>query len=189
MSEYDARTLNEYLATSGVPKVLREIKPDPQWVPAECWTFGQRMHEGSQLVLAGPVGTGKTLAALWVVRRRWHSLASQGRRVPRFSFLTARDLYRAVFDRQSQRLQNLRDVSLLVLDDLGATYDTDWPLDEMEGLLCHRADEGAPTIVTTNLNAERIQSVIPRAFSRLSAVSPGPGFITVVRPDMRQGET
>lgn len=71
------------------------------------------------------------------------------------------------------------EVSLLILDDLGAQNETDWAVSKLEWLIGERFSQGKCTIITTNLIFEQLS---PRISSRLKG-----GTIALVEgPDWRQ---
>lgn len=107
------------------------------------------IEQGRDLVLAGPIGTGKTHLAIALgmeaARRRY-----------RVAFIRASDLVRDLVEAKDERMlgrlhNRYLNVSLLVVDELGFT-----PFDRLEGELLFNllADryERRSTLVTTNLN-------------------------------------
>lgn len=122
------------------------------------------------LLLSGKNGTGKTHLAA--------AIANQMRTRNRVClFLTAPALLaylRSAFDPRrerdnewmtlDQRVQYIRDVPVLVLDDLGAEKATDWTNEQLFILLNDRQVKRMPTVITTNL---RPQDFEPRMASRL----------------------
>lgn len=98
------------------------------------------------LVLAGGVGTGKTVAALWGLRQLAYRL---GRPV----YLRAADLPRfGAFGDSASRFDDVRKAGALVVDDLGTEALGDWGSANMTELVDHRYSAlRARTIITTNL--------------------------------------
>jgi DNA replication protein DnaC len=136
----DRKTLDQidWQALRGVskPKVL-EL--------ASC----QYIEQGNDVVIAGPIGTGKTHLAIALgmeaARRRY-----------RVAFTRASDLVRGLMEARDERIlgrlhQRYLGVRLLIIDELGFT-----PFDKTEGELLFNllADryERRSTLVTTNLD-------------------------------------
>lgn len=63
-----------------------------------------------------------------------------------------------------QRFDQVRNVELLILDDLGTQNTTPWAAEKLYQLLNHRYNADLPTVITTNL---RIDDLDPRLASRL----------------------
>ena len=105
------------------------------------WSFGP---EGRNLVIAGPVGTGKTWAALAAVRG---SIESGGS----VRFWPVVELLDAL--RPGGRegvLEDCMTCGLLVLDDVGAERTTDWVAERMYAIVNRRWMDAAPIVATTN---------------------------------------
>lgn len=128
---------------------------------------------GRNLVLLGPVGTGKTHAAVAAARLR-HDAGDEVRFLPVVEML---DMLRP--GGPERALYDLADVNVLVLDDLGSERPTDWTAERLFALLNRRWMEERPTIATSNLPATRAvapegygdvtldEALGPRIFSRL----------------------
>jgi DNA replication protein DnaC len=112
------------------------------------------------LVLAGGVGTGKTVAAVswlyaWVQdARNWQSGDAGPHLVGRAVFLTAPALQRGPrFD--GKWVGTLSRASRLVLDDLGSEYDPQGAFASLvEELVSERYARRRPTLITTNTDAD-----------------------------------
>lgn len=115
--------------------------------PARTWVHQER---SATLLLAGPVGTGKTHAAYaignWAVA---HGVWVEA--------VTVHDLLEAMRPGGDQAVvRSAEQATLLVLDDLGATKPTEWSADELTALLDKRLRDGLRQIVTTNATEEQI---------------------------------
>jgi DNA replication protein DnaC len=133
------------------------------------------------LVLMGSYGCGKT-----------HLAAAVANACVEFGmntiFLTVPDLldwlrfsYDAPDTTFEQRFEELRNASLLVLDDLGAQNSTKWAAEKLFQIVDYRYARKLPTVVTTNLDLEDLDD---RIRSRLQ----DPDLVTRVRitaPDYR----
>lgn len=116
----------------------------------------------TNLLLVGPVGTGKTGTALAACRPRVEA------GVPARYAKLALALEDMRPDGPPGSLQRLLDVQLLVVDDVGAERPTEWTAERIATVLDHRWEYERPTVVTTNLGPRDLEAWIgPRAYSRL----------------------
>jgi DNA replication protein DnaC len=118
------------------------------------------------LVFSGIPGTGKTHMAVSAVRYRieekgpggvlWISDAEIGARL------------KAGFRNGEMPIEDaMRNARLLVVDDLGQSYQTPWIAETVMPIICRRHDDGKPTILTTNLTHKDIEALDVRLASRL----------------------
>jgi hypothetical protein len=159
---------DEKLAALGIPSLMVPCSWDNFEMPKggifkeiEAWRGRPTL-----LVISGPPGRGKTHMAVAVVRRRikekgvggvfWISDAEIGARL-KGGF---RDGEMAVEDQ-------IRRARLLVIDDLGQSYQTAWIAETILPILCRRHDDGKPTILTTNLTHADIEEMDARLASRM----------------------
>jgi len=135
------------------------------------------------LVLLGGYGSGKTHLAAAIANYRL-SLAHA------VLFVVVPDLLdylRATFGPSSEtaldeRLDTIREIPLLVLDDLGAHNSTPWAQEKLFQILNHRYNSRLPTVITSN---QRLEELDPRVTSRL--VDPDLSQVyEIVAPDFRQ---
>ena len=118
------------------------------------------------LVLTGGTGRGKTHLATAIMYDAWTRHGAQSR------FVVAADLINRLRAASSpnaeqpvdQVRQLYRQAPLLVLDDLGTEYSTNFAESELFGILDHRYREALPSIITTNHPAD---SMDERLASRL----------------------
>lgn len=115
--------------------------------------------EKSFLVISGSVGSGKTTAATWAVMRS----AMMARHVRAGDLSTL-----APFGDSAGRWRALRDMRMLVIDDLGSEHPSEWWKANLDSLIDHRYGAKARTVITTNLTPLQLQEAYGlRIFDRL----------------------
>lgn len=66
----------------------------------------------------------------------------------------------------------ISDTSLLILDDLGMEYPSDWVLNKVDAIVTKRYNKMLPLIITTNLTPDQIDSrYMQRIYDRLKSTS------------------
>lgn len=135
------------------------------------------------LVLMGGYGCGKTHLAAAIANFR----VALGHAV---LFVVVPDLLdhlRASYAPNStagldERLEEIREAPLLILDDLGAHNSTPWAQEKLFQILNYRYNGRLPTVITTN---QRLEDLDPRITSRL--VDPDLSQVyEILAPDFRQ---
>jgi DNA replication protein DnaC len=135
------------------------------------------------LVLLGGYGSGKTHLAAAITNYR----ISLGHAALFVLVPDLLDYLRATFGPSSEagldeRLDAIREISLLILDDLGAHNSTPWAQEKLFQILNHRYNGRLPTVITSN---QRLEELDPRVTSRL--VDPDLSQVyEIVAPDFRQ---
>lgn len=145
LSAYAARWLEKVPAIYA-KAALADLDDQQHAVRVQSW-----LHSGSlHLVLAGPVGTGKTHAAYAV----GNAALAAGRWVEAWS---VGDLLDALRPGSSDRAAETRarQCHVLLLDDLTAKA-TDWESERLTLLLDARVRDQLQTIVTTNITSDQI---------------------------------
>ncbi len=105
------------------------------------------------LMLAGPIGTGKSFAA-WAVA---NEAAARGWR-PR-AWSTPRLLLDMRPEGDPQAFTNACLADLLILDDLGAARPTDWATEQIYSIAEERCNQQLRTIVTTNSTFDQLTAI------------------------------
>jgi DNA replication protein DnaC len=108
------------------------------------------------LYLFGPLGTGKTGLGVSILRARLH----QGQAGVYYTLPDLLDRIRRTFERSAGEasddtdtlLRKLRDVDLLVLDDVGVERPTAWVLEKLFQILDGRMRGERETVFTSNLD-------------------------------------
>jgi DNA replication protein DnaC len=127
------------------------------------------LAESFGLILSGPVGCGKTHLAIGVAKIACaYGYGVLFVNVPAW-FQELRDGY-ASSSSLSERewLDEMREVAVLVLDDLGAEKPSDWARERLYVVINHRSLSRRPTFITTNRSLEELEHAIgERVMSRL----------------------
>ena len=135
------------------------------------------------LLLKGGYGCGKTHLAAAIAN---YCLA-QGRPVLFINTPDLLDHLRATFNPESavsydERFDQVRNSTLLILDDLGTQSNSEWAQEKLYQILNYRYNAKLPTVITTNLELEAIEI---RVRSRM--VDPGLSHIIhIAAPDFRR---
>jgi DNA replication protein DnaC len=111
------------------------------------------------LLLSGDLGTGKSVAAGYAIKR------SSGR------WMHASEIAKAARFEHEDRMRELQRARLLVIDDVGAEFNdaSGWGKAQLTTLLLTRYEDALRTILTTNLNpAAWKQYADPRIIDRLA---------------------
>ena len=144
-----------YPVSADTKQALAAVKA---WV-SDGWAQGSEAGSGRvSLLLYGSYGVGKTGLAVSAMREMSREL-----QMPAL-FLTTPDLLdriRSTYNRDSAEsekdlVQAVKDIDLLVLDDLGAERPTDWVRERLFTIINHRHDECMPTIFTSNLDPKML---------------------------------
>lgn len=115
------------------------------------------------LVIMGPVGTGKTFAAWAALRRPF----GRGRSVMGLAVVDLLDALRPSSP-DPEVMHKVRTTDLLLMDDVAAERPTDWTAERIYSLINHRWEHQRPTIATTNADGPGLREAIgDRAYSRL----------------------
>lgn len=131
---------------------------------------GDVVRRGSRegLVIRGPVGTGKTHAAVAAFR----AVVRHGRHLSAVAVAVPALLDGLRPGRESiESLDACESAALLLLDDLAAERSTDWTAETLYRLIDARYARSLPTIVTTNATGAMIRSGLgDRIASRLNGL-------------------
>lgn len=139
----------------GVPAIIRQ---NYERVKQYAQTLEDHIKNGEGLILRGQIGTMKTSLAVAVLQ---HTLAQD---LSGF-FVTMPSLLDTIFTLKERNPEEwvrfehkLRTTRLLVVDDLGAEYKTDWVLNKVDAIISERYNRCLPMIVTTNLTGEQMRT-------------------------------
>jgi DNA replication protein DnaC len=144
----------------------------------------QNLDDGRGIWFVGDVGTGKTTLAMLVSK----AAIEAGRSVAIYSLPRLLGVLRESMSSEEglQRLvDDLSEVDLLHLDDLGAERATDWVLEQLYAIVNARYEEQRSLVITTNLQPEALSEQLgPRIVSRISEIC---GVPVMMHGDDRRG--
>lgn len=137
--------------------------------------FQQNQHvEG--LLLTGRVGSGKTFLACCIA----NALINKGKTVLFMVVPELLDMLKASYNpprrennhyTEQEVLDTAREVPLLILDDLGAHYYTEWAQNKLYSIINYRLNHQLSTIITTNISLEELKEYLgARTTSRILAM-------------------
>lgn len=153
----------------GVPE---EIKEHYLLAKRYAYNFVENKKKGTGLIFSGSVGRMKTTIAVAVLQ----SVIKQGYSgyfisMPELmdTMLTMSRGDNAEFNRFQAKIKTC---SLLVLDDMGAEYSTDWVLNKVDAIITNRYNSLLPVVITTNLRRSDMQErYMQRIYDRLRSTS------------------
>ncbi len=139
--------------------------------------FDENIPAGRGLWLTGDVGTGKTTLAMLISK----SALERGWSAAVYSLPTLLTRIRRTYDDAANELsyseffRRLTSVDLLHIDDLGATKQSDWVLEQLFAIVDERYASQRSMVVTTDLAHEQLEDQIgKRTVSRLVEICGDP---------------
>lgn len=148
-----------------------------------CMRYAESIAKGEKksLFIIGDVGTGKTHLAASIA----HYCMDHGV-IVKFGNIT--DIFQSLrnaFTRDEDILSEVKAVPLLVLDDLGKEYTTEWTNETIYSIINYRYEHMLSTVVTTNLTLAEMQEKIGEAtVSRLMEMCE---YVSMDGKDYRMG--
>lgn len=167
-----------YYSDSFVPEYGCSPRENMQAILRECISYAENFdHADENLLLCGGCGLGKTFLSSAIANK----LIADGRDVLYVScnalFPILEDMHfgREVSESSEYIVKKLNDCELLILDDLGSEFVTQFTSAELFRIINNRLISGGRMIISTNLNRsmlqktynERIASRITGSFSIL----------------------
>ena len=192
------KSLEDFGGFDTIKKVCMDYVMDFDREIREDGTYGKYLKQRGSILFSGKTGCGKTHLAVAILReiikRRFVYDCD-------FYFITAPELLleiRATFkphakkyddfghcaaDTEQDVLDKYSKCELLILDDLGAEKVSDFTIQSLYLVIDRRNREMMPTIVTTNLSLEEIETQIDaRMASRLADMK----VVKLTMPDYRK---
>jgi DNA replication protein DnaC len=134
----------------------------------------RNLDEGQGIWFVGGVGTYKTTLAMLVSK----AALEAGRSVAIYSVPRLLSVLRESMDSEQgllRLIEDLSEVDLLHLDDLGAERSTDWVLEQLYAILNARYEEQRSLVVTTNLGVDELTDQLgPRIVRRILEICGDP---------------
>ena len=117
--------------------------------------FEDKLKRGSGLILLGPCGTGKSFGAGCIL----NSVLNQGYRALMISMeKIAEQAEEAGFEGKGEYFDDLMNIPLLIIDDLGTARETEYMMEITNRVISDREKSMKPLIVTTNIPYEDIKN-------------------------------
>ncbi len=137
---------------------------------AAALKFASDKREHQFLTLVGKTGRGKTHLAIGI---GWHYLEVKDRLVKYGQVANLLDDLRSGYNIDSAedahdfdtKLKQLKNCSLLILDDLGTEQGTPWAREKLDEIVDYRYINELPLVVTTNLKPEALAERLARRLS------------------------
>lgn len=112
-------------------------------------------HTAQGLFITGPFGTGKT----FLMGALANLLAEKGNTVTMIHYPTFATEVRNNMNQALERINPLKRVDVLIIDDIGAESNNAWLRDDLLGVLLeYRMKESLPTFFTSNFNMAELES-------------------------------
>jgi DNA replication protein DnaC len=148
-------------------KIDERIAPELAFALNDALRTAREFSDSPQgwIVLTGPYGCGKTHLAAAIANKR----VNEGEPVLFVVVPDLLDYLRAAYAPDSpatydERFEQVRNVEMLILDDLGTQNATPWAVEKLYQILNYRYNAKLPTVITTNLS---FADMDPRLASRL----------------------
>ena len=117
--------------------------------------FEDKLKRGSGLILLGPCGTGKSFGAGCIL----NSVLNQGYRALMISMeKIAEQAEEAGFEGKGEYFDDLMNIPLLIIDDLGTARETEYMMEITNRVISDREKSMKPLIITTNIPYEDIKN-------------------------------
>ena len=127
--------------------------------------------ERNSLMIIGAYGTGKTHLAAAIANR----LIDKGTPVLFDTFTNHLNKLKAEFDTGERKyLRQMKEIPMLILDDVGKEKQTDWTRSVMFDVINFRYEHMTPIVITSNLSTKQLEDYLGGAcFSRMCEMCKG----------------
>lgn len=123
------------------------------------------LHHGFGMELGGQMGVGKTFSATYIGKE----MIKRNQSVYFIPFI---DLIFAYQDEDGSLEDKFRNTTFLIMDEVTlpkTAKQQEVFADKFEAMIRHRTNYDLPTIITTNVSAEKLDGAYPRVYSLLAA--------------------
>ena len=150
-----------------------KVERDPK-AYEQCLAYAEQDSfdkERNSLMIIGAYGTGKTHLAAAISNH----LTDKGVPVLFDTFANHLNKLKAEFDGGERRyLQQMKDIPMLILDDVGKEKQTDWTRSVMFDVINFRYEHMTPIVMTSNLSTKQLEDYLGGAcFSRMCEMCKG----------------
>ena len=125
--------------------------------------FDEMLDRNQGLLMFGSVGTGKSFSAACIANH----LLDQGISVMMTSFVRILNVVQNGKEADSNLLDQMNRVKLLIIDDLGAERGTDYALEKVYHVIDSRYRAKLPIILTTNLTLAEMKAETESRYERI----------------------
>ena len=157
------------IETLGIPP---QVKDELYSIRQYADHIARHVDDGTGLALLGPVGTMKTSLAVAALQAGLKvGISGLFLTMPSLldTLFTLKDTNREEWARFEDRLRN---VGILLLDDLGAEHSEGWVHTKIDAIVSERYNRMKPIIITSNLTSERLaKTYAARIFDRIRQTS------------------
>lgn len=156
----------EFVKVRGFGRIYLRVDPEKIYPKTEILAKAKQVIEHGTLggvgaLICGPLGTGKTSVLSYLAFRIIRGLSVPGEHfgdggypqwsIPGIEFIPTGELFDVFFEKEKDRVLELRDSPILFLDDFGREYQTDYPLSKFENFIEYRYANLLLTFITTNI--------------------------------------
>lgn len=143
-----------------------------------CKEYSENFNEHSpSLYFSGATGLGKTHLAMAIAKE----VVEKGFGVV---YMVTQNLLSQIekehfsYDKENKTLESALHCDLLILDDLGSEYTTQFTLATINNIILTRLNERRPTIITTSLTSAQLEKIYQnRIYSRIAGEYVSMGFV------------
>ena len=125
--------------------------------------FEQMIEKNQGLLLWGGVGTGKTFAAACIA----NAVLDRGIPVMMTSFVRLLSVLQSRQESDEEIVRRMGSAKLVIFDDFGAERDTGYGLEKIYSIVDSRCRQRLPSIFTTNLTLDEMQTETDTRFARI----------------------